>query len=199
MKSILYKLTDGDHMTRGDTLWGEGVTHEVGGDGTQLCSSNVIHAYRTPLQASYMRRAHRAGNVLWEARGEPVADDGTKVGCKRLTTVRRVELPEISAAHRREIAIRVVCQVYDDIDWRLWASRWLLDIDRSTSAAWAAAWAAAEAAAAADAAWAAAAAEASSSAAAAAEASAAAWAAAAAAGGSIFLLSIIDEVRGGGG
>lgn len=56
----------------------------------QLCTSDVIHAYVHPLQALRNRGQHGySGNVqFWEAEGEPVAWDGTKVGVKALTTIK---------------------------------------------------------------------------------------------------------------
>ena len=42
----LYKLTDAEGRTKGETQWGENVTHSVTGK-PKLCSSTVLHAYRS--------------------------------------------------------------------------------------------------------------------------------------------------------
>jgi hypothetical protein len=46
--TTLYKLTDKDGRTRGDTKWGEGATHTTDGQG-DLCGPGWLHAYTDPL------------------------------------------------------------------------------------------------------------------------------------------------------
>ena len=189
----LYKLTDENGETYGHTKWGENVSHTA--TGTEgLCSSGVIHAYIDPLMAAFFSPIH--GNFkhphLWEAESEdePVSD-GTKVGVKTLTTMRIIDLPEITTIQRVEIAIRCALAVYHNPIFVTWANNWLSDKNRSAAAAAEAA-EAAEAEAAAAAAWAAAGEAAAAWAAAgeAAAAEAAAWVARA----KIDVISIIKKV-----
>ena len=84
---ILYKLTRQDFTTYNETLWGENVTHEAMGEGIQLCTEDVIHAYLSPELAVLLNPIHADYDnpVLWEAEGEIVVNkDNTKVGCKEV-------------------------------------------------------------------------------------------------------------------
>lgn len=179
----LYKLTNQDGMTRGNTQWGEGVTHTAEpGDGP-LCSRYWIHAYEDPLQAVFFNPIHASINkpVLWTAEGEIGIKDATKCGCKSLTTIQKIALPDLTIIQRVAVAIfcaRIVCK---NVEWNKWADNWLSGKDRSEAAAWSearsaarGAWAASAAARGAAEAWSAARA---ARAAARAEAEAAAWAA----------------------
>ena len=142
--STLYKWTDAGGYTRGvhanALLWGEGVRHEVAWGGT-LCEAGCLHAYRTPLLAVLLDRAHgrytrEHGAILWECGGEVLAEDGAKVGCKTLTTVRRVEPPVVTTAQRVRFA--VLCAQADGrstAGWQRWAERWLSGEDRTRATA----------------------------------------------------------------
>ena len=178
----LFKLTDENGKTMGDTQWGVGVTHEAKGDGTQLCSDGFIHAYESPLVAAFIYPQHVSWIKprLWEADAEEVVlrDGELKCGVKKLTTVKEIPLPELTTEQKVEVGIRCALQVYAELDFVQWAEKWLKNIDRSKAVAEAAARAAEAAARAAEAA--ARAAEAAAEAAARA-AEAAAWAAAEAA------------------
>jgi len=170
--STLYKLTDSDGQTRGGTQWGPGVSHSGTGKG-ELCGPGWIHAYEHPLIAVLLNPIHAdfQNPRLWEAKGEVgLRDTGQlKCGCKTLTTIREIPLPEITEEMRARFAIlcaKEVC-LCSCSTWKAWANKWLSGEDRSVEAAKAAAraaWAAEDAAAAA---------------AAAARAARAAWAAAA--------------------
>jgi hypothetical protein len=186
----LYKLTDENAQTYGRCQWGKDIEHTASGKGT-LCGPGWLHAYTDPLLAVLMNPVHRnfKSPQLWEAEGDVGATDhGLKVGCTRLKTVRKADLPVVTKEQRIRFAIICAQQVCVDKDWNRWAELWLNGIDRSQEAARAAeaaaraAWAAeAEAAwaAEAEAAWAARAAEAEAAWAAWAEAAwAAAWTAA---------------------
>ncbi len=194
---IYYKLTDSEGYTRrgrpGETRWGENVTHRAREKGRELCTNQVIHGYRDPLLAQFMNPIHAnlSDPICWELRGCVVADDGTKLGFKTATTLRRVDLPGVTIAQRVRFGILCALEVYHEPSFVAWAQGWLSGPDRSAAeaaaraaeaaraaakaaraaawAAWAAAWArAAEAAA--EAAWAAAWAEAAEAARAAARA-----------------------------
>lgn len=130
----LYKLTRPDDCTGGTDLgtrklqWGEGVAHQAHGPYPVLCSSGVIHAYRHPLVAIMMDPAHVGFGPtahLWEVEGEVVDDDGTKVGCRSLTTVRRIELPTLTATQRVTVALRVALAIGMYSEWSQWAFAWL--------------------------------------------------------------------------
>ena len=163
-----YKLTDQDGFTRrgqrNETLWGENVTHTAAGDVwcgvRRLCTEEVIHYYDSPLVARLMNPLHAKLKhpICWECRGRRVAHDGTKGGCKTLTMIRQVPLPELTVEQRVEIGIRAALAVCDDPVWRTWATLWLSGENRDAdccagcyagchAAPWAAAQAAARAAA----------------------------------------------------
>ena len=144
----LFKLTDSNGQTYGGIQWGEGVTHEGTGEG-ELCGPGWIHAYTDPVLAVMLNPIHAefTNPRLWEAEGEVSKTDfGLKVGCRRLTTVRELQLPEVSIEQR--IRFGILCaklvMVNDTTGWNLWADRWLNGTDRTaraaTRAAHAAAW-----------------------------------------------------------
>jgi hypothetical protein len=156
--TILYKLTNADDQTRGETQWGEGVEHTADGGG-ELCTAAWIHAYVDPVLAVLMDPIHGcfldSDAHLWECDGDVGVDDGTKVGCTRLKTLRRIPIPEVTTEQRVRFAILCALEVYDDPDWVKWAKGWLDGKNRAAYAAHAAARAAADASYAADAAYAA--------------------------------------------
>jgi hypothetical protein len=177
--TTLYKLTNAYDQTHNKTQWGENVTHSGTGEGP-LCGPGWIHAYTDPVLAALLNPIHAdfAQPRLWEAEGEvTLNDNGIKVGCLSLTTVKRIPLPEITRTQRVRFAILCALEVYPEPGFVAWAQARLsgMDHSRESARAAAAAWAA-RAAEAAAAAWAARAAAAAW----AARAAAAAWAARAA-------------------
>lgn len=147
----LYKITNSEGWTHDTCLWGKNVTHTATGNGGELCTSGVIHAYRylelgiafNPIHACIKEPRY------WIARGGVVADDGTKVGCRSLTTLEEVDASPIPIAALRHWAICLTLdyiRVGDCPPWEKWAQRWLDGSDRSRKAAEAAARAAAAAA-----------------------------------------------------
>ena len=148
----VYKLTDSDGKTLNGTQWGPGVSHSGTGEGG-LCGPGWIHAYEHPLIAVLLNPIHAdfKNPRLWEAKGEiGLRDCGQiKCGCKTLTTVREIPLPEITADMRARFAIlcaQHVC-LCSCSAWKAWADKWLSGEDRSVEAAKAAAWASYDAAA----------------------------------------------------
>lgn len=138
---MLYKLTTQDNKTRkghyNETTWGEGVSHFGTGEGN-LCGPGWIHAYTSPLLAVLMNPVHaNIGNPkLWEAEGEVVLSDrGLKVGCRTLTTVREIPLPEVTITQRIAFAILCTKEVCKDAAWNAWANKWLSGEDRSEKSA----------------------------------------------------------------
>jgi hypothetical protein len=96
-----------------------------------------------PIHAAYL-----PDGLLWEAEGDVVADDGTKVGCQSLTVHRVITPPVLPQAVRVRVAIYAVQRVMPTSQcqsWHEWAHSWLSGTDRSAKAAEearAAAWAA---------------------------------------------------------
>ena len=150
-----YKLTDENCRTHSDTKWGEGVTHKAIGKGKELCTEDVIHVYDHPLKAAMFNpiQANFNNPILWECKVKKViADDQLKVGVKECTTIKQIELPEITINQRVRFAIRCALEVYKDKNFVKWAEDWLSGKDRTAgaagtaaeagTAAWAAVWAA---------------------------------------------------------
>jgi hypothetical protein len=133
----LYKLTDENDRTRNNTQWGEGVSHSGTGEG-EMCSEGWIHAYRDPILAVLMNPVHGdfSSPHLWEAKGRVSKDDGTKVGCKTLTTTRRLDIPVVTMEQRIRFGILCAKQVCDAPGWLAWAVGWLTGKDRCERSAW---------------------------------------------------------------
>ena len=90
----LYKLTDDLGRTKNKTQWGENVTVCAESHGPpELCSRTVIHAYRNLNLAMLLNPIHGEfyDPQIWEAEGEIAVEDWGKVGCKSLTTIKRLE------------------------------------------------------------------------------------------------------------
>ena len=121
------KLTDQTGRTRGDTQWDEGVTHYASGDENQLCTPGVIHAYSGWELALLMNPIHAnfTHPLVWEARGEIVAKDGTKLGCNPLTTIRRIVVPEPTLEQRLWFAREAAYTVYPLWKWYDRSGAWL--------------------------------------------------------------------------
>ena len=136
-----YKLTDEDNQTRNNTQWGENVTHEAMGNGKKLCTDGWIHFYEDPLVAMMMNPIHASFNNphLWEAEAEgEVLREATKSGCKKLTTLKQIPLPEITLTQRVAFGILCALEVCAEESFREWAKNWLSGKDRSVCAAYAA-------------------------------------------------------------
>ena len=135
-----YKLTDEDNQTRNNTQWGENVTHEATGNGKKLCTDGWIHFYEDPLVAMMMNPIHASFNNphLWEAEAEgEVLREATKSGCKKLTTLKQIPLPEITLTQRVAFGILCALEVCADESFREWAKKWLSGKNRSACAAYA--------------------------------------------------------------
>ena len=135
----LYKLTRQDFTTFKNTLWGENVTHEAMGEGTELCTKDVIHAYLSPELAVLFNPVHAGYDnpILWEAEGEVVVnDDNTKVGVKKLTTIKQIPLPEITVTQKVAFGILCALEVSKHKKFVNWANKWLSGEDRSKHSAY---------------------------------------------------------------
>jgi hypothetical protein len=141
----LYKLTDENGCTKNGTQWGENVTHRATGDPSQdLCSDAWIHAYESPELAVLMNPIHAnfKSPRLWEAEGEIGKNDGTKCGCRSLTTVKEIPLPQVTIEQRVRFGILAAVKVYKDAVFQQWAADWLSGANRTDAAANAASYAA---------------------------------------------------------
>jgi len=139
--AILYKLTDkGGYTRRGyrnQCLWGNGVTHSGTGKGG-LCGPGYIHAYTSPLLAVLLNPIHAALNPckLWEASGEVVkSDNGLKVGCVSLTTIKELAIPVFTTNQRVYFALLCASKVYKDSDFISFVNNWVSGKDRTARAA----------------------------------------------------------------
>jgi len=137
----LYKLTDADDKTRKNTQWGAGVTHTASGTG-ELCSEGWIHAYEHPLLAVLHNPIH--GNFdletahLWECETsdkKPFREGQMKLGVRKLTTVRRIDVPVVTLEQRIRYGIFCSLAVYGEARYRTWATAWLDGTDRTERAA----------------------------------------------------------------
>jgi hypothetical protein len=133
----LCKLTDQNGRTYKNTQWGKNVTHTAKEIGRDFCTEILIHAYRTPVLAVLMNPVHaRIKNpILWESRGGVVLDDGTKVGCKSLTTIKKIPVPHVTREQKVRFAILCALSVYNGADFAEWAHLWLTAKDRTKDTA----------------------------------------------------------------
>ena len=139
----VYKLTNQDMQTHGGFQWALG---EI----TNACSDEVFHVYPSPELAVLLNPIHSdfQNPRLFEAEGggEVVADDGLKLGVKRMTLLTELPLPEVTTLQRVKFAalcekevrhLRDPIPTYDD-----WADKFLktgvLDAEAAERAEWAA-------------------------------------------------------------
>jgi hypothetical protein len=145
----VYKLTDSDGYTRrgqdGETHWRIGETVTVAGDGTALCTSEIIHAYLSPEITAFMNPIHAAFDHphLYAAETpEVVANSGTKIGVKTLTLRERFALPQFTKHQRILAALRIALELTGDWPGKevftKWAEDWKSGKDRTYDAAYAA-------------------------------------------------------------
>ena len=95
----LYKLTDENSQTYNSTQWGPNVSYSTSGEG-DLCGRGWLHAYTHPLLAVLLNPIHAnfKNPILWEAEGiVGKSDYGLKIGCKKLTILRQIEIRTITA------------------------------------------------------------------------------------------------------
>jgi len=192
----LFKLTKQDGTTHNGYPYGEvGKVHtKPKKENPQLCSSDMLHAYRNKNLAFLLNPIHAdiSNPRLWEIKGDVVCHDFGKVGSLTQEVVKELKLPKWVGSEKEglvRVAFAVLCAeaVLHHFEDKMEGDdrprkaieavkEYLKNPAAAEWAAWAAAWAAADAAADA-AAWAAAAARAAADAAARAAADAAAWAA----------------------
>lgn len=140
--SKLFKLTTQDNKTYNNTVWGPGVTHKTSGEG-EMCGPGWLHAYTSPELAVFLNPIHAniASPKLWVCEGTvQKTDRGLKVGTTQLTTLREIQLPEVSTLQRIGFAIYCAQQVYSSSKFDKWADEYLSGRDRSAASAADAAW-----------------------------------------------------------
>ena len=138
---LLYKLTNQNNQTQNNTTWGVKITNYAENQNpknTNLCSSDVVHAYTNPILALIRNTsdANIPNPKLWLAKGIIVnTGAGIKCGCKSLTTIRELIIPTISLEQRIAFAIYSALSVYKERSFVLWTNNWLKNIDRTVYAA----------------------------------------------------------------
>jgi len=112
----LYKLTNKNGCTQGNTQWGIGVTHELKAtEKPRLCTKDVLHAYKNINLALLLNPNHAniSNPKIWEAEGKIVVEDYGKVGCFKLTTTKELSCPDwyIDDKKRRRVQVQfaVLC------------------------------------------------------------------------------------------
>jgi len=135
---IVFKLTEKNGRTKGDTQWGNNVSHTAKGNSKKLCSNGWIHYYTHPLLAVLLNPIHAdfKSPKLWEAEASgEIINKPLKSGCKTLTTIREIPLPKISRVQRVAFGILCTKEVCKNEVWNKWADKWLSGEDRSNESA----------------------------------------------------------------
>lgn len=134
----VYKITDKDGKTFGNTQWGAGVEHTAPGGGP-LCTDRWLYAYRSPAVAMMMKPLHADYDLftllLWECDADVGVDALTQLGCTRVRTLRTVPRPDEASEGYATAAITAGMACYYSPSWRQWAEAWLSGADRSAAAA----------------------------------------------------------------
>ncbi len=140
---MIYKLTNKhDRSKHGGCQWAEGAEYFADGKG-DLCTKHWIHGYTdkylavicNPIHANYDETTMH----MWECEGDIGKDDGIKLGCTRVKTIRQIEVPKITINQGICFAILAGKAVSRDDAWNKWADKWLDGTDRTRAAAYAAA------------------------------------------------------------
>ena len=136
---IVYKLTDENACSLGNTHWTIGKTNTATGEGG-LCGPGWLHCYEHPLLAVLHDPIHgvfgpTARMFRCEAGGKILKDDQTKMGCTELTPIEEIPLPSVTTTQRISYAIHCAQCVYHDQWWTAWADKWLSGEDRTFAAA----------------------------------------------------------------
>ena len=137
-KTIVYKLTEKNGRTKGDTQWGNNISHTAKGNDKELCSGGWIHYYTHPLLAVLLNPIHADFTYpkLWEAEASgEIIDEALKSVCKTLTTIKEIPLPEISGVQKIAFGILCTKEVCKNEVWNKWADKWLSGEDRSNESA----------------------------------------------------------------
>ena len=134
----MYKLVDKKWETRNNTKWSIGQTNKVTGEGKKLCSPDLLHCYKSPVQAVLFNPIHASirNPILLEIEcSELLVDDGLKYGCKEQTPLKELSLPDITIEQKVAFAIYCALEVYSEKTFVVWANNWLSGKDRSCETA----------------------------------------------------------------
>jgi len=133
-----YKITDVNDCTYKGFQWYEGKVHKTDGE-KELCSSGWIHFYRDKRLAVILNPIHGKYNPfhLWrgEAGGKIKGDVGLKWGCTEFRMIKRVSIPKITLTQRVAFGILCSLEIYNNSEYKKWAENWLVNKDRTTTAA----------------------------------------------------------------
>ena len=149
---IKYKLVSQDYKTYGNTDWTTNEWKSAEGN-RGLCTSGCFHAYESPELALFMNPIHadiENPRMLEVEVKDFVANDGTKIGYRKMRRIREITFVVPTVEQRVKFAIYAAKEVYKDSNFVIWANNWISGKDRSTEAARAAeaaaSWAARDAA-----------------------------------------------------
>ncbi len=146
----MYKLVSQEWTTHNGMKWAIGKTNKATGEGTEMCTNQVLHCYASPEQAVLFNPIHANiyNPILLEIEcSEIVANDGLKYACKEQTPKKEICLPVFSLNQKIAFAIKMALLVYKAAPFVKWAEKWLSGKNRTADDADAAARAAARAAA----------------------------------------------------
>ena len=134
----MYKLVNSNWETRNNTKWSIGQTNRATGAGKELCSPDLLHCYKSPVQAVLFNPIHANIHdpILLEIEcSEILADDGLKYGCKEQMPLKELSLPKVTLEQKVAFTIYCALEVYSEETFVVWANNWLSGKDRRWRAA----------------------------------------------------------------
>ena len=134
----LVELVDKKWKTHNNTKWSIGQTNRATGEGKKLCSPDLLHCYKSPIQAILFNPIHASirNPILLEIEcSEILVDDGLKYGCKEQTPLKELPLPKVTLEQKVTFAIYCTLEVYSEETFVVWANNWLSGKDRSCETA----------------------------------------------------------------
>lgn len=109
MSRVLYKFTNDDLTTYGNTKWVLGEWHETLGDIDKLCNSAWLHAYEDPYVATliYPKHVNYSSKRFFKAEGDGkfLSNQDGKCGVTKLRLVEEIPLPKITMKQK----VNIVC------------------------------------------------------------------------------------------
>ena len=133
--ATIYKLTDMNMKTYGDTRGALGKWNRTSGKG-DLCGPGWLHLYTSPVLAELLDPIHanfREYRVFRGASG-PVISDSLKVGYTNMRITEELPRLHITTENRIRFGIACACRVYTSAEYRAWAGRWVSGADRTEAA-----------------------------------------------------------------
>ena len=136
---ILYKLTDKNARSCGNTQWGPNITHKAKGKARQdLCTDGWIHAYKHPLLAVFFNPIHACyyPTRMWVSEGNIGKNElDLKVGCRKLTTVYEIPPPKLTLTQHLAFCLLMARTKIKNRIFLEWVENWLSNKDRSIETA----------------------------------------------------------------